>query len=220
MITVCDNECEQQQELSNLKSIYLESKNVMDGAPIQYEIAKKNYYTMKDGVSGYSEMLKDEYTKKGNEKLIAIENNFNKNYNKVYKKIQMLQEIQQYVPSTTENFEGISNSKINLSLQQQGVVASNLNNQVVLNNRKSQYELEEYNKLRGYYNIYFIVFYILIFILLLMFIKTTDISYFTKVIILICLALYPYYISWIVYFIYKIFKYIYKRTTMNIFRKI
>jgi hypothetical protein len=220
MITICDNECKQQEELANLKNIYLESKNVLDGAPIQYEMAQKNYFTMLNGVAGYNEMLKSQYTTEGNNNLSAMENNFNNNYNKVYKKIQMLQEIQQYVPKKKEGFEGIEDSKINLSLQQQGIVASNLNNEITLNNRKSQYELEEYNKLRRYYNIYFIVFYILVFVLLLMFIKTTDISYFTKIIILLCLALFPYYISWIVYFIYKSFKYIYNRTTMNIFRKI
>jgi len=220
LITVCDNECLQEQELSNLKGIYLESKNVMDTAPVQYEIAKKNYFTMKDGVNGYNEMLKEEYTQEGNNNLISIENNFNNNYNKVYDKIQMLQELQQYIPTTKEGFEGITDSSIQLSLPQQGTVASNLNNQIVLNNRKSQYELEEYNKLRGYYNIYFIVFYILVSVLLLMFIKKTTITYFTKIIILLCLALYPYYISWLVYFIYKGLKFIYKRSTMNIFKKI
>ena len=222
LITVCDNDCLQEQELANLKNIYLESKNTMDTAPIQYEIAKKNYFTMKDGVNGYSEMLKEEYTNEGNAQLLIIENNFIQNYNKVYEKIQMLQELQQYAPSPTkkEGFEGIPDSSIQLSLPQQGVVASNLNNDIILNNRKSQYELEEYNKLRGYYNIYFIVFYILVCVLLLMFIKTTPISYFTKFIIILCLALYPYYISWLVYFIYKGLTFIYNRTTLNIFRKI
>jgi hypothetical protein len=234
LITICDNDCLQEQQLANLKNIYLESKNTMDTAPIQYEIAKKNYFTMKDGVNGYNEMLKEEYINEGNAQLLIIENNFIQNYNKVYEKIQMLQELQQYAPSptTTEGFEGISDSSIQLTfegipdssiqltLPQQGIVASNLNNDIILNNRKSQYELEEYNKLRGYYNIYFIVFYILVCVLLLMFIKTTPISYFTKFIIILCLALYPYYISWLVYFIYNGLTFIYNRTTLNIFRKI
>jgi hypothetical protein len=218
LITICDSECQKQEEIANLKQIYLAAKNNMESAPVEYETAKKNYLTLKDGVNGYNEMLRKEYTDEATKKKESMEENFNKHYDTVYTKITELQEIQKYIPK--EGFEGVPDKNIFLSLPQQGVVASNLTDNITLNNRKSQYELEEYTKLKKYYSIYFIVFYILVVVLLLMFIKTTNVSYYIKFIFLLCVAFYPYYISWLVYFVYKGIKYIYKRSTMNIFRKI
>jgi hypothetical protein len=222
LITICDSECQQQEEIANLKQIYLAAKNNMESAPVEYETAKQNYFTLKDGVNGYNEILKKEYTDEGTKKKILMEENFNNHYKTVYIKIKQLQELQEYLPKKNrkEGFEGVPNKSIFLSLPQQGVIASNLTDNITLNNRKSQYELEEYTKLKKYYSIYFIIFYILVVVLLLMLIKKTDVSYFIKFVFIVGVACYPYYISWLIYFIHKGLKYIYKRSTMNIFRKI
>jgi len=60
---MCGPECQRQKKLDELMEKLNEAKKTQEDAPFNLESAKKNYYTYKDGESGYIQKMRNEYRK-------------------------------------------------------------------------------------------------------------------------------------------------------------
>ena len=64
---LCNSECQKQRESERLKKIWNDSKNNLKTAPLQVEVAEKNYYIFDKGYPKYQDMLFDRYSKTAEE---------------------------------------------------------------------------------------------------------------------------------------------------------
>ena len=183
------------QELNNLERLYLSAKNNLSYAPFEFEEAKQRYFTYKYGENGYKEMVREELIAIANTKVDKIIEVFNLSYNDILHKIQKIEKLETYLQplssSYKENFDIID---ANLTSVQQQQVFDELHGSVLVNTRKSYYELMEYTKEMNYYSYYVRIYYILFILLFFLFIKKTNISYIKKFILLVIIGCYPLYI--------------------------
>lgn len=60
---MCGPECQRQKKLDELMEKMNKAERTQEDAPYNLETAKKNYYTYKDGESGYIQKMRNEYRK-------------------------------------------------------------------------------------------------------------------------------------------------------------
>ena len=70
---VCDAACQKKRKLQNLKTTYINSKNLLRNAPTRFKSAEKAYYTELNGEAYYSTIKEKEY----NEEAKKIVNKWN-----------------------------------------------------------------------------------------------------------------------------------------------
>lgn len=153
-------------------------------------------------------------------KLLKI--NFNNDYNRISSNIELLDQLNNYLKIKTNNFyikyflEG--SDSINQSEEQ--LITRNFTNQITLNSRKSYYELEGYINLQQYYYYYYVFYYIFFIILCILFIKKNNISYSIKIVILLILGFYPYFISYVINHITNYLQKIYNKLPIHIYSEL
>lgn len=222
-INICDTKCLREKKLNQLEQTYNNTKNNLQAAPNEYEIAKKEYLTFKYGLSGYNKVLEKEYKTEAAIEKDKLQSNFDDEYNKLTLNIQQLAELESYANTTTSNTSYIKyflddeEGFDNLNQPEEELIKRNLTNQITLNSRKSYYELEEYNTLRLFYHYYFIFYYIFFIILCILFIKKNDLSYYKKFFILLMLAFFPYYVPYVVNFHISFLKKIFTKLPISIY---
>lgn len=70
---LCNNDCQKARESERLKKIWENSEHNLKTAPLQVEIAEKNYYIFDKGYPNYQDLLFDRYSKSAEEmKQISI----------------------------------------------------------------------------------------------------------------------------------------------------
>ena len=60
---ICGPDCQKDKNEANLKQIYYNAVTNLGTAPAQLAQAEKNYYTFKQGISGYNEFLSGKFGK-------------------------------------------------------------------------------------------------------------------------------------------------------------
>lgn len=143
---MCNSECRNQRESDKLKNLYLNAQTNLASAPNQVEVARKNYVVFTDGESGYNDLLDNQL----NEKAQAIGDKFTENFNKDSVKIET--QIDSY-DGLLLNYKNIvelyltykkENSKLSKDIK-------NSTSDVLTNERKTFYEDQKINGLKGFY---------------------------------------------------------------------
>ena len=143
---LCNSECRNQRESDKLKNLYLNAQTNLASASNQVEIARKNYVIFTDGESGYNDLLDNQL----NEKAEAIGDKFTENFNKDSVKIET--QIDTY-DGLLLNYKNIvelyltyknENSKLAKDIK-------NTTSDVLTNERKTFYEDQKIDGLKGFY---------------------------------------------------------------------
>ena len=61
---MCNSECKKQKQIDELKQIYLKSQANLASAPVQLQVAQKNYVTFTQGESAYNDLLDNQLQEK------------------------------------------------------------------------------------------------------------------------------------------------------------
>ena len=153
---LCGPDCQQQKTSNELEQKYLAAQTDLKTAPIDFQNAKKNYYVFTEGQSAYNNMLEGELKDKANKIGELIKEKFN-------------EEIEQAKTLNIYLNTDIINSKNTLELYKSYLIKNEKSEKkikyshgdILTNDRKSYYENQESESLKGWYNIFLISYYIL-----------------------------------------------------------
>lgn len=196
---ICGPSCQEQKKKDESKQKYLDAQNNLTTAPEQLKSATKNYYILNEGELGYNKMVLRELKQKSDAIALLIANNFmdyldviNNNledYNNAVKETRIVQ-------SLNDEY------RHKIKIMQDNLLTRRTNR--TTNNRKSYYEDQQIQNLHAWKKLFKIIFYILtITLAIALFISPSSLSISKKIIIIILLALYPFYILFIAKYVMK-----------------
>jgi hypothetical protein len=197
---LCGPTCQRQKTLSNLEQKYLNAQNEVMVAPGNLQTAKKNYYVFSKGETSYNNMLEQELKKKADviaNSLIVIFN----------KQLQEARILNSYLNND------IINSKNTIELYKTYLLKNkkteteikNSHGDILTNDRKSYYEIQENDNLKGWYNILITSYFIIALVYFGRFVLLNNyLSNIKKILIVILLILFPYIIDPVTIFIFSL----------------
>jgi len=201
---MCDSECKKQKQIDELKQIYLKSQSNLASAPVQLQVAQKNYVTFTQGESAYNDLLDNQLQEKAQTIADKFTEIFEEETGKFITKLNTYQGlllnykniIELYFKYKKENIQLIKDLK-------------NETNDVLTNERKTFYEDQKIDGLKFYYFYFLYVIYIICFICFVAFtfMYPSNTSFLVKIISIIGFFLLPFVSSYIlslsIYLIYK-----------------
>lgn len=211
---MCNSECRNQRESDKLKNIYLNAQTNLASAPNQVELARKNYVIFTDGESAYNDLLDNQL----NEKAQLIGDKFAENFNK--DSIRIETQIDTY-DGLLLNYKNIVELYLKYKKENSELTKDikNTTSDVLTNERKTFYENQKIDVLKGFY------FYILLgvyIILLIYFIFITlgrpfPISWISKIVSIIGFIVLPFLSTLILSIIIYLFYSAYELLPKNVY---
>jgi hypothetical protein len=210
---LCGPDCQKRKTTDDLEQKYLNAQTNMITAPIELESAKKNYYMFAEGDTAYNNMLEKELKQKADKIGETKTEQFNEKKN------------QAKILNTYLNND-IINSKNTVELYNSYLVKNkktettikNFHGDILTNDRKSYYEIQEKDNLIGWYNILLTSYYIIALVFVgTCLLKNNVLSNFVKLFIIILLIIFPYIIDPITIFILNIFKKVFELLPKNVY---
>jgi len=188
---LCGPTCQQRKTANELEQKYISAKTELITAPTDLENAKKNYVVFTEGDSAYKNMLEGELKDKANKLGTLISEKFK-------------EEIEQGLLLNIYLNSEIINSNNTIELYK-AYLSKNLKTEelikysqgdILTNDRKSYYENQENDNLKGWYSILLTIYYILALIFFALFIlMKSNMHLILKLLILIILIIFPYIIN-------------------------
>jgi hypothetical protein len=213
----CGPDCQSQENIKTLKQLYLDAELNLKTAPENLTVAEKNYLVSVLGEDGYSDYITTRLTVQANEigdkitasfnKVVSESTNLSNTYETLYTNYDYLEDLY-------ENYY-----TINTNLKKD---INKATGDVVTNDRKTYYETQNNNYLKNWYVVYkFIYIVIIIVFIIFLFVKKSEYSFVSRVLILIFFILYPIYITKTVFWIWnKIILRIWELLPSNIYKSI
>ena len=192
-------ECERTKKSEDLQQKYLAAQTNIQSAPYQEEAAEKEFYTYTQGDAAYNSMktqrLQTEAEKKSNE----IQSSFNENVNKAI-------ELNDTLSSLTNNYQNVL-ELYNNYVEENGFLREKINYQktdIITNDRKTYYEIQNYQILKSWYIIWRWIYFILLVVFGLgIFLTKSAYSFWAKLGLLALFGMYPYVIDYVVFYLLK-----------------
>lgn len=156
-------ECYYNKHVQELESIYKKKLLNVKTAPEQLDIARKNYYTFKDGKEKYYSEEEKRLTDISKSHILKI----NKNHKNIYDTNNSL--ISKY--ELLKNYEHMLKNSIKTMYKEDKELEQNIDNEhsdLDTANRKVYYEIQEINSLSFWYNLFRYI-YIFIFVIFIYF---------------------------------------------------
>ena len=203
---MCNSECRKQRETDKLKQNYLNSQTNLASAPNQVQVAQKNYVTFTEGPSGYNDLLDNQLQEKAQE----IVNKFTEYFMSDSKEITT--QIDTY-EGLLINFKNVAElylkyKKENVQLMKD---LKDETNDVLTNERKTYYEDQKIDGLKGFYFYILLAIYIICLIGFILFtiMYPSQTTWKVKLASFIGFILLPFFSTWIlgniIYLIYKLY---------------
>jgi hypothetical protein len=213
---LCGPDCQKSKITGELEKKYLDAKTNIQTAPIELENTKKNYYVYSKGEPYYDNMLEDELKAKVDKIAILITESFNDeldNANTMNKYLNISIINSRNTKELLANFKKRNNS-LEDSLDYR-------NSDILTNDRKTYYENNALTNLKGWYFLWWYIYYILcIVISLSLFLVPNLLSLFIKIIIIILILGYPYFIPMIITYLNSIILNINSELPTNIYSRL
>jgi hypothetical protein len=193
-------ECERTKKSEDLQQKYLAAQTNVQSASYQEDAAEKEFYTYTQGDAAYNSMktqrLQTDAEKKSNE----IQSSFNENVNKAI-------ELNDTLSSLTNNYQNVL-ELYNNYVEENGFLREKINYQktdIITNDRKTYYEIQNYQILKSWYVIWrWIYFILLVGFGLGIFLTKSAYSIWAKLGLFALFAIYPYVIDYVVFYLLKV----------------
>jgi hypothetical protein len=203
---LCNSECRKQRETDKLKQNYLNSQTNLASASNQVQVAEKNYVTFTQGASGYNDLLDSQLQEKAQE----IANKFTEYFDNDSKEITT--QIDTY-EGLLLNFKNVAELYLKYKTENVQLIKDlkDETNDVLTNERKTYYEDQKIDGLKGFYYYILLGIYIICLIGFIIFslIYPSQTSFIGKLVSIICFILLPFFSTWIldkiIYLIYTVY---------------
>ena len=187
----CGPTCQKMKETQQLEQQYLNAQTNIQTAPIQLENARKAFYTFTEGTGAYNTMLEQDLQAKANDISNKLTNIFNK-------EIELANTLNTFYNSdiiNTQNTIELCETYVKKNKELEKAV-KNTRGDVVTNDRKSYYEIQQSDNLTFWYRTLMTIYYLLLVVFFLGTIFSPNkLSLLTKIVLTILLFIYPFIIS-------------------------
>jgi hypothetical protein len=213
---ICGPDCQQQKISTELKQKYLDAQTNLQTAPINLENTKKNYYVYTEGAPFYNNMLEEELQQKANQISTLVSDNFNSevsdaNVMNLYLNTALINS--KYTTELLDNYLE-KNQQLKLQLKERY-------GDILTNDRKTYYETDALNTLTFWYKLFWYIYYVLVIMLILVFIfSSINLLKIIKLIISLLVLFYPYYIDYVVRWVYGLWKLLISRFPKNVYNNL
>jgi hypothetical protein len=189
--TICNSECRNNQQLSELKQAYETAKSNYSTAPHELELAKNKYYSLLEGSDKYSQRQQTDYNSKAEKIVSSMQEQFDKNYKEAVILLQTYSSSYINISNVMELLENYTKENIYLKKNTVEVSAD-----IVTNDRKTYYEDQSINRLKIYHKWMTYVYIVLLIInLISLFFIPSTLSTSKKILILVIMIIYPFIIQ-------------------------
>ena len=215
---LCGPTCQKLKVTEELKQKYLDAETNMQTAPIQLEQSKKNYYVYSEGRPFYDNMKEEELKEKAEQISDLVGANFNDELTNANTMNTYLNTALINSKHTEELLKEYLNKNKTLKLQ-----LRESHGDILTNDRKTYYETEALERLQTWYKFWWFVYYIIIIILLLALLFASgklDGQIYKKILLIVLLVFYPYYIDFLVKWIYGIWISFTNRLPKNVYNNL
>ena len=195
----CGPDCQAQENINNLRQIYLDAELNLQTAPTTLSVAEKNYLVSVLGEAGYVDYMTTRYTVQANQ----IGDKITSSFEKVATESTKLIDIYESLYTNYDYLEDLYNNytTVNTDLKKD---INQSTGDVVTSDRKTYYESQNYNYLKNWYTVYkFVYIVIIIIFIIFLFFRKSEYSFVSRVFILILFILYPIYITQSVFWIWN-----------------
>jgi hypothetical protein len=201
---LCNSECRKQRDADNLKQNYLNSQSNLASASNQVQVAQKKYITFTQGETGYNDLLDNQLQEKAQQ----ITNKFTEYFEKDSQEIKTQIETYQ---GLLLNFKNVAELYLKYKKENVQLIKDlkNETNDVLTNERKTYYEDQKIDGLKGFYYYILLGIYIICLIGFIVFslINPSQSNLKIKLATIIGFILLPFFSTWIlgniIYLIYK-----------------
>jgi hypothetical protein len=213
---LCGPDCQKQKVTDELHQKYLNAQTNLETAPINLETTKRNYYVYTEGEPAYNNMLETELKQKAETMAKLLSDSFNDELtsavtmNKYYNTALINSN---YTKDLLNEYEE-KNKEFKLKLRDR-------RGDILTNDRKTYYENDALASLKLWYRFWWYVYYMLVLVFLLSIILVkSQMTNGKKVILSVLFIFYPYYIEFIVNWIYEFFSNIYNNLPKNVYNNL
>ena len=204
---LCNSECRKQRETDKLKQNFLNSQTNLSSGPNQVQVAEKNYVTFTEGPSGYNDLLDNQLQEKAQE----IVNKFTEYFMSDSKEITT--QIDTY-EGLLINFKNVAELYLKYKKENVQLIKDlkNETNDVLTNERKTYYEDQKIDGLKGFYYYILLGIYIICLIGFIIFtlMYPSQSSFIKKIVSIIGFIALPFLSTWIlgkiIYLIYTLYE--------------
>jgi hypothetical protein len=209
----CGPTCQKTKTSEHLKKKYLNAQTNLQTAPIQLETTKKNYYVFTEGEPRYNDMLEKELTEKAEVIGKMLTDNFNE-------EISNAKTMNSYYNTELIN-SAYTKELYSVYLEKNQAIQKGINNRhsdVLTNDRKTYYETEALQDLKYWHSFFWVMYYFFVMpIFIFALVMNTSYYFGIRMIIIIIVVAYPYYIDFILRKIYGFFHYFWIRLPKNVY---
>ncbi len=203
---MCDSECRKQRETDKLKQNYLNSQTNLASGPNQLQVAEKNYVTFTQGASGYNDLLDSRLQEKAQEIADKFTDFFNDDSEKIKTQIDTYEGL-------LINFKNVAELYVKYKKENEQLVKDlkDETNDVLTNERKTYYEDQKIDGLKGFYFYILLGIYIICLIGFIIFsiMYPSQTTWKVKLASFIGFILLPFFSTWIlgniIYLIYAVY---------------
>jgi hypothetical protein len=194
----CGPTCQKAKIEKELKQKYLDAQTNIQTAPIQLETTKKNYYIFTEGKTYYDDMLEEELKKKAKIMGKLLAENFRE-------EIINVKTMNAYY-NTSLNNSDYTKELYAVYLEKNKIIQKGIktnHSDVLTNDRKTYYETEAIEDLKGWYTLFWYIYYLFVMpIFIIVVILKITLHWAVRLIIIFIALSYPYYIDLIMRSIY------------------
>ena len=213
---MCGPSCQKLKITEELKKKYLDAETNVKTAPTKLEQTKKNYYVYAEGRTYYDNMREEELTAKAEQISKLLTDTFND-------EISNANTMNMYLNTALINSEN-TKDLLKEYLEKNEVLKLKLRERqgdILTNNRKTYYETEALDRLKLWYSFFWWIYYIVAFILILALIFSPNkLTLLLKVILATAIVFYPYYITYVVKWIYSNILWLKNKIPVNVYNNI
>jgi hypothetical protein len=204
---MCNSECRQQRTADKLKQNYLTSQTNLASASNQVQVAQKNYVTFTQGQSGYNDLLDNQLQEQAQKVADTFTEYFDSDSEAIKTQIDTYEGL-------LLNFKNVAELYVKYKKENTQLIKDlkNETNDVLTNERKTYYEDQKIDGLKGFYYYILLGIYIIFLIGFIIFsLKYPSQTTFSgKLVSIVGFILLPFFSTWIlgkiIYLIYTAYE--------------
>ena len=209
----CGPACQKQKKTAELKQKYDDAVNNVSVAPSTLKSARKEYIVFDLGEPEYNDIIEKELR----DKATIIANSYMDQYEDNTKQINLLLNTQESLTKSLGVMD-MHNTNLTNSTNYGETEIELTQDDIIMNDRKTYYETQNYNTLTDWYMFFSWIYWLLgIIFIISIFIVKNDLTIKTKIIYTVNIVLYFLLMKYIIIYILKLLVYLYNLLPKNVY---